>query len=139
MYLPGFHLPRNTSGAPQVREEHPSGAAERGNLTAAVRRDAGAGSLERFDGDSHVVGIGVNDAHLVECDSHVSFPENEIVPLERRIRRPPLPDADLLLVAVAGAGDAAGEKCGLDEVRSEERRVGKECVSTCRSRWGPYH
>src|SRR3546814_10025103 len=26
---------------------------------------------------------------------------------------------------------------GLD-ARSEERRVGKECVSTCRSRWSPY-
>src|SRR3546814_16031779 len=25
------------------------------------------------------------------------------------------------------------------EQRSEERRVGKECVSTCRSRWSPYH
>src|SRR3546814_7531231 len=24
-------------------------------------------------------------------------------------------------------------------VRSAERRVGKECVSTCRSRWSPYH
>src|SRR3546814_18683023 len=24
-------------------------------------------------------------------------------------------------------------------LRSEERRVGKECVSTCRSRWAPYH
>src|SRR3546814_17969320 len=23
--------------------------------------------------------------------------------------------------------------------RSDERRVGKECVSTCRSRWSPYH
>src|SRR3546814_12867518 len=23
--------------------------------------------------------------------------------------------------------------------RSEERRVGKECVSTCRSRWSPFH
>src|SRR3546814_14436426 len=32
---------------------------------------------------------------------------------------------------------------GIDEttglMRSEERRVGKECVSTCRSRWSPYH
>src|SRR3546814_17000981 len=29
----------------------------------------------------------------------------------------------------------------LDQVllRSEERRVGNECVSTCRSRWSPYH
>src|SRR3546814_388435 len=26
-----------------------------------------------------------------------------------------------------------------DETRSEERRVGKECVRTCRSRWAPYH
>src|SRR3546814_17241663 len=27
----------------------------------------------------------------------------------------------------------------LEELRSEERRVGKECVRTCRSRWSPYH
>src|SRR3546814_10225232 len=26
----------------------------------------------------------------------------------------------------------------VDDSRSEERRVGKECVSTCRSRWSPY-
>src|SRR3546814_11000058 len=32
------------------------------------------------------------------------------------------------IAAVAGA-----------QRRSEERRVGKECVSTCRSRWSPYH
>src|SRR3546814_18331283 len=34
---------------------------------------------------------------------------------------------DLLRVADVGAE------------RSEERRVGQECVSTCRSRWSPYH
>src|SRR3546814_20234836 len=28
---------------------------------------------------------------------------------------------------------------GIDAPRSAERRVGKECVSTCRSRWSPYH
>src|SRR3546814_3676067 len=33
--------------------------------------------------------------------------------------------------APASGGACAG--------RSEERRVGKECVSTCRSRWSPYH
>src|SRR3546814_18548234 len=27
----------------------------------------------------------------------------------------------------------------IESMRSEERRVGKECVSTCRSRWSPYH
>src|SRR3546814_12828381 len=26
-----------------------------------------------------------------------------------------------------------------EQLRSEERRVGQECVSTCRSRWSPYH
>src|SRR3546814_15257705 len=28
---------------------------------------------------------------------------------------------------------------GWNPFRSEARRVGKECVSTCRSRWSPYH
>src|SRR3546814_9983219 len=31
------------------------------------------------------------------------------------------------------------DRAGLVRLRSEERRVGKECVSTCRSRWSPYH
>src|SRR3546814_3943306 len=33
-------------------------------------------------------------------------------------------------------GDFSSEN---GDLRSEERRVGKECVSTCRSRWSPYH
>src|SRR3546814_877640 len=33
---------------------------------------------------------------------------------------------------------AAGHLAGANPSRSEERRVGKECVSTCRSRWSPY-
>src|SRR3546814_14789048 len=33
----------------------------------------------------------------------------------------------------------AGRLARLLVDRSEERRVGKECVSTCRSRWSPYH
>src|SRR3546814_12508534 len=35
------------------------------------------------------------------------------------------------------AAQATGAR--LAESRSEGRRVGKECVSTCRSRWSPYH
>src|SRR3546814_18785679 len=31
------------------------------------------------------------------------------------------------------------QNMGMKVTRSEERRVGKECVSTCRSRWSPYH
>src|SRR3546814_12471561 len=35
--------------------------------------------------------------------------------------------------------DAAFPPDVVKQIRSEERRVGKECVSTCRSRWSPYH
>src|SRR3546814_326918 len=35
--------------------------------------------------------------------------------------------------------DFSGKITYHDSCRSEERRVGKECVSTCRSRWSPYH
>src|SRR3546814_14530699 len=34
---------------------------------------------------------------------------------------------------------AGGSGCAGDGNRSEERRVGKECVSTCRFRWWPYN
>src|SRR3546814_2919648 len=40
-------------------------------------------------------------------------------------------DYDVVAYDLSAMGDSA--------VRSEERRVGKECVSTCRSRWSPYH
>src|SRR3546814_13636230 len=42
--------------------------------------------------------------------------------------------------SVVGAGiQAAGPFHADVHVRSEERRVGNECVSTCRSGWSPYH
>src|SRR3546814_16408512 len=43
-------------------------------------------------------------------------------------------------LAVIGSSVAVARK-GAEQImdRSEERRVGKECVSTCRSRWSPYH
>src|SRR3546814_5919691 len=54
------------------------------------------------------------------------------------------PASDWLEKALAAAGrhPDAGVLAGrisLLEERSEERRVGKECVSTCSSRWSPYH
>src|SRR3546814_10274049 len=51
--------------------------------------------------------------------------------------------AELLMEHAVAALEAAAERldAGRHDVdeRSEERRVGKECVSTCRSRWSPYH
>src|SRR3546814_15047988 len=45
-------------------------------------------------------------------------------------------DKGLRLLEEATEGLKAGDTMA---GRSEERRVGKECVSTCRSRWWPYH
>src|SRR3546814_3022743 len=48
-----------------------------------------------------------------------------------------VPLANLLAAADPAQGETVFAKC--TACRSEERRVGKECVSTCRSRWSPYH
>ena len=57
-------------------------------------------------------------------------------------------DPDQLLCRIAGIGDLfaiEGEFVTGKEIpsghinRSEERRVGKECLRLCRSRWSPYH
>src|SRR3546814_1154631 len=54
----------------------------------------------------------------------------QLLPVHQR-RHPdiqPLPSADVFPPARTST-----------QLRSEERRVGKECVSTCRSRWSPSH
>ena len=67
--------------------------------------------------------------------------------LEKKIKTPFLP---LLGVSPAGWGKPRTEKSTNEDSRklfspflslsrSEERRVGKECASMCRSRWSPYH
>ena len=43
----------------------------------------------------------------------------------------------VVLYSCASIGRPEGG--AIDETRSEERRVGKECASMCRSRWSPYH
>src|SRR3546814_17577475 len=42
-------------------------------------------------------------------------------------------------ITTRGLHGLPGTQFSMKEARSEERRVGKECVSTCRSRWSPYH
>src|SRR3546814_16047372 len=80
-------------------------------------------------------------------------PEVEvIVPADRLWQRAPAVDAAGRVVAGAGVegstrwvtlacrfSDIATEQKTREFFRSEERRVGKECVSTCRSRWSPSH
>src|SRR3546814_14427441 len=47
--------------------------------------------------------------------------------------------AEAKAYCVGTGGHKAGVLRSSFVARSEERRVGKECVSTCRSRWSPYH
>ena len=53
------------------------------------------------------------------------------------------PATPVARVAAGTVSSPAGEICRARKpaigVRSEERRVGKECLSVCRSRWSPYH
>src|SRR3546814_7960452 len=49
------------------------------------------------------------------------------------------PGDDIPVVRVAAFPALNGDAKWGESIRSEERRVGKECVSTCRSRWSPYH
>ena len=44
---------------------------------------------------------------------------------------------DALIAALARESEPG--KFGAVPIRSEERRVGKECMVQCRSRWSPYH
>src|SRR3546814_11739611 len=72
-----------------------------------------------------------------------SFFKNPIVPAARaealRAANPGLPVFPVAAFPADAAahGEAGGDLRKLS--RSEERRVGKECVSTCRSLWSPYH
>src|SRR3546814_2312814 len=49
-----------------------------------------------------------------------------------------VPPAELARIQSELDAELAGIQPFTD-ARSEERRVGQECVSTCRSRWSPYH
>src|SRR3546814_18414592 len=68
------------------------------------------------------------------------------LPVAARLPVPPDDAEDRRRQRQQGVGDPLGDHQGdggprlLDprDRRSEERRVGKECVSTCRSRWSPY-
>src|SRR3546814_19416387 len=57
----------------------------------------------------------------------------EAAKLGKKIKSP-----DLVLLSFIYLIEMMARTANISE-RSEERRVGKECVSTCRSRWSPYH
>src|SRR3546814_14597762 len=69
------------------------------------------------------------EAIVIRCD--LASEDQVIAAFERTAAE--LGPVDVLVNCAAYRGKAEFME------RSEERRVGKECVSTCRSRWSPYH
>src|SRR3546814_10467519 len=82
------------------------------------------------DWSSDVCSSDLADPHAVNAAHRPPDREPEVARLEVPLLEV-LPGALRLVLGVAGQMHLA--------VRSEERRVGKECVSTCRSRWSPHH
>src|SRR3546814_18860999 len=82
-------------------------------------------SSDLVAGLRHGVEVGAAGVELGVHVGHLALDELELT------------DALAKLLAVVDVGHHHIEACLHD--RSEERRVGKECVSTCRSRWSTYH
>src|SRR3546814_1158541 len=77
-------------------------------------------SIDSVAGTIYLMGIGQSEKEVQRVIDHARD-----VPYVRRV-----------VSYVQLKNDPARQSAGN---RSEERRVGKECVSTCRSRWSPYH
>src|SRR3546814_12203903 len=71
------------------------------------------------------------------CDVDGEFPNHHPDPSDPANLSDLIDMVKRMNAALGIAFDGDGDRLGV--VRSEERRVGKECGSTCRSRWSPYH
>src|SRR3546814_6109334 len=91
------------------------------------------------------------EMRISDWSSDVCSSDLDAILARRQIIDRPAVVGDLLDLVEAIEGDdrvAADRRCVPDPIdariiaalaRSEERSVGKECVSTCRSWWSPYH
>src|SRR3546814_18113440 len=98
-------------------------------MTLLKERTGGQVALIAYSGDAFTVAPMTDDAATVAALIDSLSPSVMPVAGQR---------ADRALRRAAGSNRGAGFSGG-DVLRSEERRVGKECVSTCSSRWSPYH
>src|SRR3546814_18105253 len=85
---------------------------------------------EAFAAAAHALGVGIVE--------HESGGEIVLAPVHRRSDQ--IEQRTGIDEQYAARGfDPLVHRAGVRHIRSEERRVGKECVRTCRSRWSPYH
>src|SRR3546814_12036296 len=98
------------------------------------------------DWSSDVCSSDLDEAQSSLKKSAPKAPAERLVKDIRRATRRHFSAEDKIRIVLEGlrGEDSIAELCCKDVIaqslyRSEERRVGKECVSTCRSRWSPYH
>src|SRR3546814_15913714 len=88
---------------------------------------------DRFDRARQFLGHRAEDAALLALLDHgLAVDRGLRTPAEADVRRD-------IAAALCAAFDVYLLSDPVRHSRSEERRVGKECVSTCRSRWSPYY
>ena len=82
-----------------------------------------------------IYGIWGNDGSVSDADARtcIRLLGQEVMPAMREIGK------ELGLKDPFELNAPVHLKYSTDIKRSEERRVGKECLSVCRSRWSPYH
>src|SRR3546814_9387676 len=113
---------------------------------AADQRDAFLALCARERCPVAVVGTATAEQQLILADltSHAAARSGSEAVSESRVPSPQSrfssPESRVPTERSEGVGRAAAAAAQQpNPERSEERRVGKECVSTCRSRWSPYH
>src|SRR3546814_18992345 len=81
-----------------------------------------------------IIAKAADEGSTLDAEQEEEFDNNQadIEAVEKHLKRLKAMEETAKSKDVPAAGGNAEE-------RSEERRVGNECVSTCRSRWSPYH
>src|SRR3546814_4146588 len=105
--------------------------------------DVCSSDLARFHAAYPGIGLQVSIANTHDVAAAVVEGAADLGVVEGAVADPALAawqvgEDRMRIVRAADAPDASGA-AALADARSEERRVGNECVSTCRSRWSPYH
>src|SRR3546814_4250867 len=75
---------------------------------------------------------------LTALDRDETGPHQPLQPAAFEFAGQEIADFDLEVVIIAEPAEGSRRPVREQPLRSEERRVGKECVSTCRSRWSTY-
>src|SRR3546814_1642580 len=106
-------------------------------LEVGCGRGGGASYVARYLKPRSLVGLDIADRAIEFCRRRHAAPGLSFVSGDAQ--KLPVPAASFDVVLDVESSGSSPDRDAFFAERSEERRVGKECVSTCRSRWSPYH